>query len=173
MSIWDEMKLVHLASRVSFGRGITYYQNKFVISGKETGVGLYKGQVSGTNGKVYDVEIDINRPRKSSCSCPFASGRRVICKHMVALYFYHFPQQAEAIFAEWEEEEREKEERYQEWEAEYTIARQQELEEITAYVKSLTDEQVRQALIAALLKDFNSTNPDFEDDFDEHDYYYF
>ena len=92
---------------------------------------------------------------------------------MVALYFYHFPQQAEDIFAEWEEEEREKEGRYQEWEAEYTIARQQGLEEITAYVKSLTDEQVRQALIAALLKDFNSTYPDFEDDFDEHDYYYF
>lgn len=92
---------------------------------------------------------------------------------MVAFYFYHFPQQAEAIFAEWEEEECEKEERYQEWKAEYTITRQQELEEITAYVKSLTDEQVRQALIATLLKDFNSTYTDFEDDFDEYDYNYF
>ena len=66
-----------------------------------------------------------------------------------------------------------KEERYQEWEAEYTIARQQELEEITAYVKRLTDEQVRQTLIAALLKDFTISYPDFEDDFDEHGYYYF
>ncbi|MBM7643333.1 SWIM zinc finger family protein [Streptococcus loxodontisalivarius] len=172
MGIWDDLKLVHLASNTSFSRGMAYYQSKEVLNGEKCGDGIYKGQVSGSQENIYDVTIDINHPRKSSCSCPFSSGRRVICKHMVALYFYHFPQQAEAIFAEWEEEVREKEARYQEWESEYTIARQQELKEITAYVKSLTDEQVREALIAALLKDFNSTYPDFEDDFDEEDYYF-
>lgn len=173
MTIWNEMKLVHLASGSSFGKGMTYYQNKSVLSSEEIKSGIYKGQVRGSHGKVYDVHIDINHPRKSSCSCPFASARRVICKHMVALYFSYFPQHADAVLAEWEAEEREAEERYEKWDAEYTSARQQELEEITAYVRNLSDEQVREALIAALLTEFDRDYPDYEDDFDEGDYYYF
>lgn len=171
MSIWDELKLVHLASSASFSRGISYYQSKSVLGSEQLETGLYKGKVKGSQGKVYDVNIDINHPRKSTCNCPFASGRRVICKHMVALYFSKFPQQADAVLASWEAEVLEEEKRYQEWESEYAIDRQRELEEITAYVKKLSEEEVREALISALMAEFDSDYPDY-DDYEENDYYY-
>lgn len=174
MSIWDDLKLVHLASNASFiNRGLGYYQNKAVLNGETCGDGVYKGRVSGSQGKIYEVIINIERPRKSSCTYPFATGRRVVCKHMVALYFFHFPRQADAIIAEWEEEEREKEERYLEWEADYTMFRQEKIEEVTTYVKSLSDNQVREELIKALLKEFDRDYPDFGDEYYFGDGYYF
>ena len=171
MSIWDDLKLVHLASNASFNRGLGYYQGKAVLNGEESGNGLYKGQVSGSQDKIYDVVININHPRKSVCTCPFAAGRQVICKHMVALYFFHFPQQAEAVLAEWEEEAREKEERYREWEADYSAFRQKKLEEVTAYVWSLSDDQIREELIKALMKEFDSAYSD-DEYYDDEDYYF-
>ena len=33
---------------------------------------------------MYDITIDVARPRKSICNCLFAEERGVICKHMVA-----------------------------------------------------------------------------------------
>ena len=149
-----------MASNASFNRGFGYYQSKAVRNGEESGDGIYKGQVSGSKDNIYDVVININHPRKSICTCPFAAGRQVICKHMVALYFFHFPEQAGAVLAEWEEEEREKEERYQEWEANYSTFRQKKLEEVTAYVWSLSDDQIREELIKALMKEFDSNYPD-------------
>ena len=42
----------------------------------------------------YYVIIDFLHPRKSSCTCPHATGRRIVCKHMVALYCTAFPEDA-------------------------------------------------------------------------------
>ncbi|UPQ85942.1 SWIM zinc finger domain-containing protein [Ignavigranum ruoffiae] len=165
MSIWEELKLVHLASSGSFYRGISYYENKTVVNGTFSGDGVYEGEVKGSQGNVYKVLIDINHPRKSTCTCPFAKGRRVVCKHMVALYFFYFPKQADAVIAEWEAEERAKEEAYNEWQVEYQKERQKEIEEITAYVNSLSVEQVREKLIEALLEEFDREYPD-DDYFD-------
>ncbi|NMB97839.1 MAG: hypothetical protein GYA02_14710 [Clostridiaceae bacterium] len=41
--------------------------------------------------------INIVHPRKSKCNCPHADGRRVICKHMIALYFTVFPKEAKIL----------------------------------------------------------------------------
>lgn len=109
MSIWDELKLVHLASRRSFERGIRYYLQKKVLSNGVLAEAAFKGEVSGSNSEVYQVEIYIHQPRKSTCTCPFAAGRQVVCKHMVALYFQQFPEQAQAVIDYWEQEERENE----------------------------------------------------------------
>lgn len=95
----------------------------------------------------------------------------MICKHMVALYFFHFPEQAEAVLAEWEEEEREKEKRYREWGADYSAFRQKKLEEVTAYVWSLSDDQIREELIKALMKEFDSAYSD-DEYYDDEDYYF-
>lgn len=165
MSIWEELKLVHVASSESFYRGISYYQNKAVVNGAYSGSSVYEGEVKGSQGNVYKVSIDINHPRKSTCTCPFAKGRRVVCKHMVALYFFHFPKQADAVIAEWEAEELAKEEAYNEWEDEYQKERQKEMEKITAYVNSLSIEQVREKLRKALLKEFDREYPDYYDDY--------
>lgn len=36
----------------------------------------------------------MEHPRKSICNCPHADGRRVICKHMIALLFTASPEAA-------------------------------------------------------------------------------
>ena len=36
-------------------------------------------------------------PKKSVCNCPFAEGRRVICKHMVALDLGIFPEKEQQM----------------------------------------------------------------------------
>lgn len=36
----------------------------------------------------------MEHPRKSKCNCPHADGRRVICKHMIALLFTASPEAA-------------------------------------------------------------------------------
>ena len=154
-------------------RGLSYYQSKAILSGEKCGDDVYKGQFSGSQENIYEVTIDINHPRKSICTCPFAKGRRVVCKHMVALYLFHFPSQADAIVAEWEEEEREREERYLEWEADYTMFRQEKAEEVIAYVKNLSDDQVREKLIEILLKEFDRDYPDYDDEYDYEDEYDF
>ncbi len=58
--------------------------------------------------------IDIEHPRKSKCNCPHADGKRIICKHMISLYFSVFPKEAkkyhdEVIAYEIEEEKRQEE----------------------------------------------------------------
>lgn len=38
--------------------------------------------------------MNIEHPRSSKCNCPHASGKKIVCKHMVALYFTIFPKEA-------------------------------------------------------------------------------
>ncbi|MBF8970566.1 MULTISPECIES: SWIM zinc finger family protein [unclassified Streptococcus] len=183
MSIWDELKLVHLASRRSFERGLRYYFQKKVLGMEILAEGVFKGEVSGSNHQIYQVEIYIHQPRKSNCTCPFAAGRQVVCKHMVALYFQQFPEQAQAVLDYWEQEEREKEMLRQAMEDEMRLLREQKLQKITAYVDKLTPDQLREELIETLMKmeeltsqetDVFYEEEDYEDDwYDEENGYFF
>lgn len=76
------MGLIEIASGNSVWRGMDYYERKKVISWEKDGTDSYNGVVSGSEGNKYLVHIDKGHPRKSKCNCPFADGRRVICKHM-------------------------------------------------------------------------------------------
>ena len=89
------MGLIEMASGSSVWRGMDYYERKMVCSWKKSGEEAYDGVVSGSEGNKYSVHIDKVHPRKSSCNCPFAEGRRVICKHMIALLFTAEPKTAE------------------------------------------------------------------------------
>lgn len=173
MTIWEELKLVHLASQSSFSRGLDYYKNKAVVNSERVDEGVFVGKVRGSNQKYYDVTINIDHPRQSTCTCPFAKGRRVICKHMVALYFTYFPDQAKSIFEAWEAEELEKERRYQEIEAAYNKSRQEKFEEVSLYVNNLDEDQLRAELISALMERFDRNYEDENDYFDDEDYYDF
>lgn len=120
-----------------------------VLSCEKIDNNCIKGKVKGSNDQVYDVYIDIDYPRKSCCKCPFADGRRVVCKHMVALYLTVFPEKAEEI-REYQEEEKsyyEKEEK--ERESYLEIIR----EDITNYVNKLPEKEVRQLLINRMVAD--------------------
>ncbi len=80
------MGIFESASNASFWRGVDYHTEKKVVKWKATGEYTYDGIVSGSGRQEYVVHIDAEHPRKSTCDCEFAKGRRVICKHMVALY---------------------------------------------------------------------------------------
>ena len=135
------MGLIDLASSNSLWRGIDYYQSKNVKKIKKINDDEYNSIVSGT--EEYNVHIDINHPRKSTCTCPFAAGRRVICKHMVATFFTIYPEEAERIIKE-EQEYEEAEERLFE----------EHLKEVKEYVNGLTDDEVRTALIDKLMDEW-------------------
>ena len=86
------MGLIEMASGNSVWCGMDYYERKMVCSWKKSGEETYDGVVSGSEGNKYSVHIDKMHPRKSSCNCPFAEGRRIICKHMIALLFTAEPE---------------------------------------------------------------------------------
>ena len=135
------MGLIDLASSNSLWRGIDYYQSKNVKKIKKISDDEYNSIVSGT--EEYNVHIDINHPRKSTCTCPFAAGRRVICKHMVATFFTIYPLEAERIIKEEQEYEEAEERLFDE-----------HLEEVKEYVNGLTDDEVRAALIDKLMDEW-------------------
>lgn len=111
------MGIISLASGNSCWRGLDYYKSKKVIKLNKINENEYSSIVKGTNN--YNVHLDIEHPRKSSCNCPLANGKRIICKHIVATYFTALPK--EAINFE-EEQNRLQEEYEKEQEEEYDRA---------------------------------------------------
>ncbi len=75
------MGLIEIASGKSVWRGMEYYNSKKVEEVEKTSDTTIDGTVRGEN--LYRVHVDIAHPRKSTCTCPFADGRRVVCKHMI------------------------------------------------------------------------------------------
>ena len=94
------MSLIDLASGASAWRGYNYYKDGKVLRCLRTEEARYEGEVSGSNGEVYHVRLDLEHPRRSECTCPHAAGKRIVCKHQVALYFTAFPEEAEKYYRE-------------------------------------------------------------------------
>ena len=134
------MGLIELASGNSVWRGMDYYKAKKTKSVEKTGQFTYDGTVQGE--QLYHVHIDKEHPRKSTCSCPFAEGRRVICKHMIALYFTAEPDKAEDFLKQVEE-----------WEKEEEKEEQRHYEELREYVYSLSKEELQQLYLEALIEE--------------------
>ena len=139
------MGILSCSSSASTWRGFEYFEEKKVISWKQLDESQYEGIVSGTSSNFFHVKIDINQPRKNSfCNCPLANGKRIVCKHQIALFFTVFPQEAENYMQQIEEEEKE--------EIQREMVEYQNIEE---YVNSLSKEELRTALINALVEDYN------------------
>lgn len=133
------MGLVDLASGDSLWRGYDYYAAKHVTSHRKVSANEFEGTVAGSGNKQYEVHIDTEHPRRSTCNCPHAKGRRVICKHMVALYFTIFPDEANKLIAAAEAYEAEKEKR------------QDKLEDaLIKYVGTLKKDELQQKLLELL-----------------------
>lgn len=131
------MGLIDCASGQSTWYGYEYYKGKKVVSYKRTAESEYEGTVRGTN--IYQVKIYIDHPRRSACNCPFAKGRRVVCKHMVAVYFTIFPEEADRYIKRVNEQEKEAEQ----W--------QEQLgQRVEKYVAKLSKEQLRSELLTIL-----------------------
>ena len=135
------MGLIETASGNSVWRGMDYYENKKVVSWKKLNDGIYDGVVLGSEGNAYNVHVETMHPRKSVCNCPFAEGRRVVCKHMIALYFTAEPKAAGDFLKQVEE-----------WEKEEEEQEKQHYIELREYVNSLTKVELRERLYEALVE---------------------
>ena len=133
------MGLISMASNASAWRGYEYYLNKNVINYKKMSEDEYEGQVKGSNEENYIVFIDVEHPRKSNCNCPHAFGTRIICKHMIALYFEVFPSEAEQYIEKVEQSEEEKEQR-----------KEESYEKVIQYIDSLSKKELQQVLLEVL-----------------------
>jgi hypothetical protein len=135
------MSILSIASNASVWRGYEYYNEKKVLSWKQTEEHKFEGEVVGSEKEPYHVMIDTEHPKKSKCNCPHAEGKKIICKHKIALFFAVFPKEADRYITEIEEYEREEEER-----------EQKRYNQIIKYVESLSKEELRRALINALVE---------------------
>lgn len=135
------MELYRSASLQSQFRGYDYFKDKKIVSFKQMEASIYNGKVKGTN-RVYDVTIDIEHPKKDShCNCPHAEGTKIVCKHMVALYFAIFPEKAEQFMREIDEHNRAVEEYEQQLEI-----------KMRKYIKSMSKKELEEALLDCLLQ---------------------
>lgn len=133
------MSIRTLASGASAWRGYECYTEKKVLSFTQTGEDEYTGQLAGNGPAPYQVKINTAHIRQSKCNCPHTNGRRVICKHMVTLFFPVFPEEAEDYMEEVKEYEREEK---QHMEDHYGALR--------SYVKSLSKKELQDQLFEVL-----------------------
>lgn len=94
------MGLLECASGLSVRRGYECFKEKKVQSIKQVDKSVFIATVQGSASTPYSVELHIVHPRKSTCNCPHANGRRIICKHIVAVYFTVLPDEAEKFYKE-------------------------------------------------------------------------
>jgi uncharacterized Zn finger protein len=92
------MGLLECASRNSAWRGYEYYEKRKVESVRSIGQTQYEAVVSGNGVEPYTTVIDVAHPRKSTCTCPHAEGRRIVCKHMMAVFFTVCPEAAKTYY---------------------------------------------------------------------------
>lgn len=140
------MEFLDAPSNKSRWRGLDYYREHKVLAVHEVEPRIYEGQVSGSEGAIYDVRIDIDHPKRSTCTCPFASGRYVVCKHEVAAYFEAIPGSAEQF-------ERDVELAQQQYEIECKQWEEREAHRIRQYVKGLSAKEARDQLAEMMIHD--------------------
>ena len=92
------MSLLSCASAASIWRGYDYYKEQKVAAFDRLSDNQFMGIVRGSGGILYTTTIDLLHPRRSKCNCPHADGRRIICKHMIALFFSIYPAEAEQFY---------------------------------------------------------------------------
>lgn len=164
------MGILNQARASVIQRGYEYYKDKKVINFRKESDTVFYGSVKGTT--TYDVKININHTVKNTyCNCPFAKDNRKICKHMVALYFTAFPNEAEQYIENIAEQERIEEERFDEMygylydedfeynEDDEEISDYVMYEVVSDYVNNLTVPELRFRLIEALIKLYGKDFP--------------
>lgn len=133
------MGLLECASAASVWRGYDYYKQNKIKNLTQTDIGVFTADVIGGAPEPYVVEINVAHPRKSTCNCPYADGKRIVCKHMVATYFTAYPEEAVRFYKEYLRAQEEEEE----WEEELS-------DRVQEYVWSMKKPELQQTLLELL-----------------------
>lgn len=137
------MSLLTTASGKSVYRGYEYFLENKVLSCNQINDFEYEGMVKGTAPNPYSVHLNLKKPKTSTCDCPFANGLK-ICKHMIAVFFTVFPDEAEDYKRQLEEYEAKEEEREQEYE--------ELCDKVIEHVHSMPKSDLKQALLQLLFE---------------------
>lgn len=121
----NKMGIVSSASGASCWRGLDYYKNKKIKNLKKINDYEFTSTAIGTNN--YDIYLDVSHPKRSTYTCPLATGKRIVCKHIVATFFTAFPEEAK----DFEEEQERLQEEYEDYQEKLYNKTQ-------SYIKSLT-----------------------------------
>ncbi len=128
------MGIIASASGASCWRGLDYYKSKKIKNIKKISNTEYDSIACGTNN--YNVHLNIEHPRKSTCNCPLANGRRIICKHIVATYFSVVPNSAKNF----EEEQYRLQEEYENYKID-------EHKRVINFINKMSKEDLKEELI--------------------------
>ncbi|MGD9910221.1 MAG: SWIM zinc finger domain-containing protein [Candidatus Izemoplasmatales bacterium] len=150
------MGLKELSGYRSLWRGYNYYIQGKVLEIEKVNDQEYNAKVRNDENTIYNIHLNVNHPRKSTCNCPHADGRSIICKHMVASYFAIFPEKAKEFIEEVERYEKEEEERVRQ----SIIMREERIKDIKKYVNKLTKKELKEKLLEYMIES------DFFDDDD-------
>ena len=133
------MGLINIASSNSILRGLEYYKDKKVTEYIKINNYEYEGKVIGNNNKKYNTTINIEHPRKSTCNCLHAKDKRVICKHMIALYFTVLPKEANLFLKEVDKAEQQ-----------YNEYKEITYKKLLKYINKLSKEELQEAILELL-----------------------
>ena len=86
------MYLDHFRNKIVL-KGLEYHFEDRVKGLESLDASTYSASVEGNGEEDYHVRIDLNEPYRSYCSCPYAADGN-LCKHMAAVYFEAFPDEA-------------------------------------------------------------------------------
>ncbi len=132
-------KILNIASGNSFWRGVDYYKDDMVLECNIINDIEVEGKVKGNGDNIYDVKLDLEHPKRSTCTCPFAEGTKKACKHKVALFFKAFPHEYPLALEREEQAEKEyRDEVERRW--------GKHCEDIRKYVDGLTKAELKDAL---------------------------
>ena len=133
------MSLLTASSMESRWRGYEYFKSKKVLNLKRLENMRFQAAVLGSRQEPYEVTIDLEHVRQSSCTCPYAAGRRVICKHMIAVFFSAFPEEAKKYYSDVQKAE----EDWENYQAELA-------DKLVKYVHGLKKQEARELLLEVL-----------------------
>ena len=133
------MGLINIASNNSVWRGLDYCKKNKVINYGKINTNQYEGVINGNNNRKYNVFMDVKHPRKSKCDCPHAKDKRIICKHIVALYFTVFPNEVDKFLKEVEEAKDE----YEKYEKERE-------KKLIKYINSMSKDELQETILELL-----------------------
>lgn len=135
------MALIDIASSKSVWRGMEYYKQNKVSSCEPNEDGTYEGTVLGSGADVYRVHLDMVHPRKSTCNCPLANGKKIICKHIVAVSLCVDASEADRFKNEKTIYASEEEERYA-----------KKYDKYMSYAKSMSASELRKAYVDLMIE---------------------
>ena len=162
----DPRNFLNKASGANRWKGYYYYKAGNVLSTTYLSEDKVKAMVKGSENNIYEVILDLDKPTKSKCNCPFAIDRQVLCKHKIAAFYALFPEfvlELENIKNEFEREEDEIERR-----------REEIYKRVVEEVNKMSINQLRQIVINSLYDQEieNMDMSEYDYDHDEYRWWY-